>query len=626
MAEFLKDLHVQLKVGADFAEAEAANAQAVERIKQSQVQAVSGGTGNFTMGATTPHVLPPAQGPLSSAYSMMGNAGPSAGMSAELANGQVKDLFRELIKALEGNTNAKKDGTGGSEGSPAGAGGAPPIEGGAPGITGPAPAGGIFGRNSLHSWEVQRAMNDPMGFASGAIMGPAMAKAGRLAMMESGGALGEIGAAGSIGLIGGALYGGYKIGDMINQGTLSAGEREVQKRMRDATLSSGVGLDFRGLTFSKDRLKPADGLSDNFNYDYAREGLQGLGVHLGDMGDADRAGMPAFMSRMGQASNQMGVSRDGTAGFMGQLWASGAGEKTLSGSQTILEKIRETIEAGNKIGIKGNDTLQAVSSLMQMEQTRSGAVSGSVFDRMRREQEALGDFDKHSLGGSKSLGVMNAAGNNHNAIFQGAEMASLLSPTGLTGAGKAAWHDLPHNKALDSLPDYEKAQILMDSPEYKRTFGAKMLQGSWGKLPPIVQRHLMGLDGQSILQADSYLAVARHGFKPKKKDGSSLGSDFNQELNETEHLSAYGGQVKEIATSGASEQRLMGLLQWEAEKAKAELEASKTFSQGVDNFGGWVSQLTAGSWIDRAKAGFGMAFDPGGTVRGWMHNDPNKKQ
>jgi hypothetical protein len=584
MGEFVRDLNVMLHMDADVSEAE-------KKVKGLQQQA--------------------NQGPLTSALGGLGNTatnGGAGGMTQELANGQMRDMFRDLIKTMSELSSSIKGRTASGGG---GGGTGPEVEPSGPsGPIGDLGLPGLTGRKQLQGWEVQRMINNPAGSLWGMANAGWMAKAGRLAMGEAGEGLAGLGLLGSAAVAGGALVGGLKIGDMVNHGTLSSGEIEVQKRLRDASLSASVGLDFRGLTFSDDRLHPGSGLGTDFNYEYARNGLQGLGVHLGDMADSDRNGMPGFMSNMGRWSNRMGVSQEGAAGFMGQLWASGAGPKTLEGGNALLKNIEEAIKVGHRIGISGNETMQSVAAMLHMEQSRTGTVSGSALSHILSIQGGLGSMDKHLFGGSKSNDVIAAVGTNKNSIQRAGLMAYLM------GAGKGEWENFKHSPALDglNLTDYDKATIMADSPDVTRTYTDRMLRGDWKNMPLSAQSWLSGLNSvDSIQKRYGYIAGARGQFRHPGGGKDDLGSNFDSEQAASENLTAFGGQVKEYAGSGASTERLMGLLQAEAEKSKLILDASINFNKAVQSFANTVGDLVFGSFVDRGKA-FSAIANPGTTV------------
>ena len=499
----------------------------------------------------------------------------------------ILDELRGSRKANEAVAEVAKvaGGTGPVIGDGGGGGGGPVL---------PGTSSGLFGnRKSMAGWEMQRAMSDPAGFIQGGIMGTLLQKAGGLAMGDAGAGLASIGGLGSTALIGGALYGGFKIGDAINHGTLSAGEAEVQKRMRDSILSGEVGMDFRGSTYGPDRLRPNERLPSNFNFGYARSGMGAMGVHLGDMAVGDANDMPGFMSDMGISAHQHGYSADAMSGFIGQSWASGATDKTLSGTKTLLKNIEEAILQGNKLGISGNQTLQAAASLMQLEQSRTGVVSGAAMNGLMDEALGLGNANKHMFGGTKALSMVNALGTNNDPQARQLFLANMMGGNGkLTHEAQSKFESLGLG-SMDGESGIYKAMMMWESPNLKSHWENDFAHQNAGRMNPFMLGKLLGIGGQSLASQAVYRETARNGFR--RPDGWKTGDNgLGAEATDNEKLLAAVESNKEIAGSGASVSHLLELLNAERVRAEVMLEVSKHFDTAANKLSESVDTLQHG--------------------------------
>jgi len=509
--------------------------------------------------------------------------------------GQILEELRACRKALDsGLANSKGEGGGGGNG---GGGGGGPLDpdGGGHGGGGGGNSWLFPNRNRMQGWEMQRAMNDPAGFVGGAVMGRWLQSAGRLAMGGAGAGLAEIGAVGSAGLIGAALYGGAKIGNYFDNATLGAGEKEIGKRLSDDDLGYSTGVDFRGDNYA-DRVRP-NKMGTMFNYRYSRSGLASYGVDFRDMAESDRHKMSEQAVWATLAAKHAGVDPGALTGFVGQSWASGVGDKTVEGGTTILKNILEAVRQGNLIGVRGNETMQSVSSLMRMEQAKSGVISSASAGTLMDYEMGLGAFDKHAFGGNKAVGILSAAGNNNNSTFK----ASLLSAMGdgkggLSARGLAAWASLPAKgrEAMKDLPIYSKMAMLASMPSQELLYGSDWLHGEGKDFAPEMQGHFLGLDGQSLYQRNAYIAMGKHG-RPGHIDGKGYsvygdqkGNAADQRWLGNEEVSAAADSVHEISMTGANNQRLLQIISKEIVVAEAYEKASEHIQGAV---GGLINYL-----------------------------------
>jgi len=485
--------------------------------------------------------------------------------------GMILDEMRASRKATEVVADAAKGGGAG--------GGTAPMVPGEPGIDLPGTSSGLFGnRKSMAGWEVQRAMSDPTGFVQGSVMNGLLQKAGGLAMGGAWSGLSSMGLAGGAALGGAALYAGSKAGDMINTGTMTAGERDIRARIGDSNLSGDVGLDFRGITFDDKRLRPSARMGDAFNYAYSRSGLGAMGVNLGDMADVDKAGMPGFMSQMGVSAHRFGYSQEAMSGILGQSWASGAADKTLAGSTALLKNIEEAVREGHAIGIKGNETLQTVSTLMQMEQGRTGVVSHGAMGDLIGTAEGLGAYDKHLFGGNKAAGILGAIGQSSNPFVRGAMLSSMLDAHGnLTHSANARFHAMYGTK-FDKEAGYDKADILADDPDAKIDFAKNFMKS--GNMPLSMLRELFGAQGIPKSLMMGFRAAVKGGLRHKD---SNEGTWAWPAVNDEENL-GMAGHAGEFAQTGADSVRMQDLLRWEITKAEIMLSASEKFNAAVTKF------------------------------------------
>jgi hypothetical protein len=538
MAEFVKDLNVRLHVGADYSEAE----QAAEKFKKE------------------------AAGPLSSAYSFMGSAGSPSGsnMTAELASGQMRDMFRELISVLKENTAAKGGGgNGGGAGAQGGSGGVP--EGHPDSIIGPGSSSnsgipGLTGRKSLNGWEVQRLTSDPVGGLYGMAAAGWMQKAGSLAMGDAATGLGTIGALGSTALIAGTIYAGYKTATGYLDEKQKAGLDVNDRILGDVGVAAKSGVDVRGPgLWNKDRLSPLPGLEMNF--DYVRQGLDGFNTYLGDRfgGQTGASSMAEQAVRM--AKNQIGVDPGVMTGFMGASWQSGAAGMNSGDTLMLLKRIASATEEGKKNGVTAADSLQAISGLMHMEQSASGAVGPGSMDYMQKMWQSFQAGGSDYLRGSQGASVLQKLGQNQNQVFRGRMLGRLLGPGGhLSKTGESYLSSLSkgQRESLKGATDSELAYAMTQDPAMKIRFAEEWVSsGGMNGLPMAAVSAITGLDsGFQGLAARNQMRKGMGGISTTGADvwgfHAAAPGSLEDVAGQRENTAAIASLTKEIATTAVS--------------------------------------------------------------------------